>query len=391
MSKIEDLIKQYCPDGVEWKHLYEVTVWDKRFNSVERYKQPTVIDYKKYFLGEEQKQLVSDGGSVKILTTYASNLYADENSVADYITDGEIVCIPWGGNAIVQYYKGKFVTGDNRIATSLDVNVLSNKYLYYMMQCNLHLIASFYRGSGIKHPDMSKVLDILIPVPPRPVQDEIVRILDRFTELEKELEKELELRRKQYEFYRDELLTFGDDVERKKLGEVCILSAGGDAPKTHMSKIKSDEYKYPIYSNGIGDNALYGYTDEYKISSPCVTVAARGTIGWAALRMEPFYPIVRLICVLPNDYDELNVSFLKYFIDIMEFPVPEGGIPQLTVPMLKNREIPIPSPTEQERIVKILDKFDTLTTSLTSGLPAEIKLRKQQYEYYRDYLFGLLN
>lgn len=201
MSKIEDLIKQYCPNGCEWKPLYEVTVWDKRFNSVERYKQPAVIDYKKYFLGEEQKRLVSENGSVKILTTYVSNLYADENSVADYITDGEIVCIPWGGNAIVQYYKGKFVTGDNRIATSLDVNVLSNKYLYYMMQCNLHLIASFYRGSGIKHPDMSKVLDILIPVPSRPVQDEIVRILDKFTELE----KELELRRKQYEYYRDYL------------------------------------------------------------------------------------------------------------------------------------------------------------------------------------------
>lgn len=225
MSKINELIQTLCPDGVEWKHLYEVTVWDKRFNSVERYKQPTVIDYKKYFLGEEQKQLVSDSGSVKILTTYASNLYADENSVADYITDGEIVCIPWGGNAIVQYYKGKFVTGDNRIATSLDVNVLSNKYLYYMMQCNLHLIALFYRGSGIKHPDMSKVLDILIPVPPRPVQEEIVRILDEYTNLEAELEaklsEEIELKQKQYEVYRDELLTFGDDVEYKKLGEVA--------------------------------------------------------------------------------------------------------------------------------------------------------------------------
>lgn len=205
MSKIEDLIKQYCPNGCEWKPLYEVTVWDKRFNSVERYKQPAVIDYKKYFLGEEQKRLVSENGSVKILTTYVSNLYADEDAVADYLTDGEVVCIPWGGNAIVQYYKGKFITGDNRIATSSDVNVLSNKYLYYLMQENLYLIASFYRGAGIKHPDMSKVLNVQIPIPPRPVQDEIVRILDKFTELEKELEKELKLRRKQYEFYRDSL------------------------------------------------------------------------------------------------------------------------------------------------------------------------------------------
>ena len=262
-------------------------------------------------------------------------------------------------------------------------NTVSVQYLCYVLKNNAQKFRNEASGMGsMPQISLSVTEDFEIPVPPLPVQDEIVRILDRFTELE----KELEMRKKQYAWYRDELLTFGDDVERKKLGEVCILSAGGDAPKTHMSKIKSDEYKYPIYSNGIGDNALYGYTDEYKISSPCVTVAARGTIGWAALRMEPFYPIVRLICVLPNDYDELNVSFLKYFIDIMEFPVPEGGIPQLTVPMLKNREIPIPSLTEQERIVKILDKYDTYTRDMISTLNTELESRKKQYAYYRDQL-----
>lgn len=178
-----------------------------------------------------------------------------------------------------------------------------------------------------------------------------------------------------------------DGVEYKKLGEVCILSAGGDAPKTHMSKIKSDEYKYPIYSNGVGDNALYGYTDEYKISSPCVTVAARGTIGWAALRTEPFYPIVRLICLLPNNYNELNVSFLKYVIDIMKFPVPEGSIPQLTIPMLKNREIPLPPLPVQSEVVRILDSF----TKLKAELEAELAGRIEQYEYYRDHMLDKKN
>ena len=178
-----------------------------------------------------------------------------------------------------------------------------------------------------------------------------------------------------------------DGVEYKKLGEVCILSAGGDAPKTHMSKIKSDEYKYPIYSNGVGDNALYGYTDEYKISNPCVTVAARGTIGWAALRTEPFYPIVRLICLLSNNYNELNVSFLKYVIDIMKFPIPEGGIPQLTIPMLKNREIPVPPLPVQSEVVRILDSF----TELEAELEAELAGRIEQYEYFRYYLLDEKN
>lgn len=407
MSKIEDLIKQYCPDGVEWKHLYEVTVWDKRFNSVERYKQPTVIDYKKYFLGEEQKQLVSDGGSVKILTTYASNLYADENSVADYITDGEIVCIPWGGNAIVQYYKGKFVTGDNRIATSLDVNVLSNKYLYYMMQCNLHLIASFYRGSGIKHPDMSKVLDILIPIPPRPVQDEIVRILDKFTELEKELEKELELRRKQYEFYRDKLLTFDGGVEQYGITEIFDLRNGYTPSKSvkeywengtvdwfRMEDIREHGNVLSEAIQKVSESAVKGGK---KIKANSIALATTATIGEHALIIVDCLGNQRFTFFTKSElfFDKVNMDFMNYyFFKIDEWcktHTRQGNFASVDMDALKQLKIPVPSPTEQEHIVKILDKFDTLTTSLTSGLPAEIKLRKQQYEYYRDYLFGLLN
>lgn len=373
MSKIEDLIKRYCSDGVEWKRLGDTSLF--------RISRGVVIS--KSYIAEHHGQY----------PVYSSQTENDGclGCIDTYAVDGER--ITWttdGAKAGTVFYRsGKYnITNVCGMIECVSSDI-SCKYVSYVFGVEAPKFVNKAMGNCKL---MSNVVEnILIPIPHIAVQDEIVRILDKFTELEKELEKELELRKKQYEWYRDELLTFGDDVERKRLGDVCILSAGGDAPKMHMSKIKSDEYKYPIYSNGIGDNALYGYTDEYKISSPCVTVAARGTIGWAALRMEPFYPIVRLICVLPNDYDELNVSFLKYFIDIMEFPVPEGGIPQLTVPMLKNREIPVPSITEQEHIVKILDKFDTLTTSLTSGLPAEIKLRKQQYEYYRDYLFGLLN
>ncbi|MEG2687462.1 MAG: restriction endonuclease subunit S, partial [Christensenellaceae bacterium] len=90
-----------------------------------------------------------------------------------------------------------------------------------------------------------------------------------------------------------------DGVEWKTLGKVCNLSAGGDVPKDRFSKDKTEKYSIPIYSNGIGENALYGYTDSTKIESRCVTIAARGTIGFPALRTEPFYPIIRLICAVP--------------------------------------------------------------------------------------------
>ena len=111
--------------------------------------------------------------------------------------------IPWGGNANVQYFKGKFLTSDNRLATSLDLKYLNNKYLYYIMLNRSDEIQSFYQGSGIKHPSMAKVLELKIPIPPLPIQQEIVRILDSFTQLE----AELEAGKKQYEFYREGLLS----------------------------------------------------------------------------------------------------------------------------------------------------------------------------------------
>lgn len=385
MSKIEDLIKQYCPNGSEWKRLGDVCSFITGF----AFKSNT-------FHTEQSEELI---GIVKTTNIQDMNIseekmvYVDINAYPKLKIDSYL--IPKG--RIVIGMSGTIKIGVNNNDTEYLLNqrvgmfvpnesVLSNAYLKHLLHMVVKDFNSITDDGSVKNLSSDNIKNFQIPIPPLPIQEEIVRILDKFTELE----KELEMRKKQYEFYRDKLLTFGDDVERKRLGDVCILSAGGDAPKTHMSKIKSDEYKYPIYSNGIGDNALYGYTYEYKISSPCVTVAARGTIGWAALRTDPFYPIVRLICVLPKDYGELNVAFLKYFIDTIEFSVPEGGIPQLTVPMLKNLVIPVPSLQEQQRIVEILDTFDTLTTDLTQGLPAEIKMRRMQYEYYRDYLFGLL-
>ena len=223
-----------------------------------------------------------------------------------------------------------------------------------------------------------------IYLPPLAVQQEIVRILDSFTELTAELTAELTVRRKQYEHYRDELLTFAPEVEWKTIGEVCKLSAGGDVPKERFSKNKTEEYTVPILSNGIGENALYGFTDIAKIKAPCVTVAARGTIGYCELRNEDFYPVVRLICACPKE--ELLPAYLKYYLETIKFQVPTSGIPQLTVPMLSKYKIPIPTLAEQGRIVAILDKFSAICNDLTSGLPAEIIARQKQYEYYRDKL-----
>ena len=171
-----------------------------------------------------------------------------------------------------------------------------------------------------------------------------------------------------------------DGVEYKEIGSIAVLGAGGDVPKARFSAEKTVEFNIPIYSNGIEEKAIYGYTDIAKVDEPSITISARGTIGWCALRKEPFYPIVRLIYVTPNN--EILVDFLKYVIDTIKFKVPKTGIPQLTIPMVSKYKIPVPPLEVQREIVRILDNFTFLTTELA----AELAARQKQYEYYRDLL-----
>lgn len=211
MNKLIEQIEKYCPDGVEYIPLWQLTSWDKRFKEVENSKQIRIDEYH-YYLAAELNSIISENGDIKILTTSKTDLYTTEELAGDNVVDAEIICIPWGGNPIVQYYNGKFVTSDNRIARVLDANKLNTRYLYYAMINKIKTIASFYRGSGIKHPAMANVLNIEIPVPPMPVQEEIVRILDKFskltTDISEGLPAEIKMRHQQYEYYRDKLLSF---------------------------------------------------------------------------------------------------------------------------------------------------------------------------------------
>ncbi len=206
-SIIENLIKKSCPNGIEFKEMWEITAWDKKFKGISREKQVRVIKYP-YVLANRFKEIKQINGNILLLSTGNYTGWTTKELAGKNLCKGEIVAIPWGGKASVKYYNGEFVTSDNRIATSLDINVLSNKFLYYWMFENMALIGSFYRGAGIKHPSMKKILSLKIPLPPLSVQKEIVKILDSFSELEAELEAELESRKKQYEYYRGKLLTF---------------------------------------------------------------------------------------------------------------------------------------------------------------------------------------
>ncbi|MBR0158228.1 MAG: restriction endonuclease subunit S [Clostridia bacterium] len=159
------------------KELWEVTIWDKKFNNVDKAKQKKTIKYK-YALASELQKMEDDTGTVFLLSTGGYKGYTTEEKAGDYLHDGEVVAIPWGGSPVIKYYKGRFVTSDNRIATSSDEKILLTRYLYYFFVGNYRFLKSVYRGTGLEHPEMSKILNMNITLPPVEEQKRIVDRLD---------------------------------------------------------------------------------------------------------------------------------------------------------------------------------------------------------------------
>ena len=378
MNNVNKLIKKIYSEEVDYKPLWSVTIWDKKFNGVDKKKQNKVISYY-YYLASEFEKIEREKGNIAYISTGITDKerYTTSELAKGHISEGEIVCIPWGGTPNVKYFNGKFVTGDNRIATSIDTNILSNKFLYYWLQSKLSIISTFYRGSGIKHPDMKKVLELRIPVPPIEVQNEIVRILDNFTELEAELKAELEARKKQYEYYRDKLLkeTNGNKTE---LHEFLKIKNGCDYKKLNVGK-------YPVYGTG----GIMTYVDEYVYDKPSVLIPRKGSLDKLYYVEVPFWN-VDTIFYTEIDEKKANPKYIYYCLENehLEQYNHAGGIPSLTQKVLNRVKIPLPELEEQQKIVSILDRFDKLCNDISQGLPAEIEARRKQYEYYRDKLLN---
>ena len=209
--------------------LWQVTIWDKKFNNVDKKWQPKTIKYK-YLLSDELDSLRVDDGDVRILYTGKDVGFTTEELAGDRLSEGEIISIPWGGIPTVKYHKGKFVTGDNRIATSKDINKLTNKYLYYFMRGNIHEIASYYRGASLKHPCMKDILKMTISYPSVQEQDKICGQFDV-------LEQIIEVRKQELQLLDDLIKArfvemFGDPVHSDKYGTRKLSSCV--AEKTDM-------------------------------------------------------------------------------------------------------------------------------------------------------------
>ncbi|WP_387304928.1 restriction endonuclease subunit S, partial [Helicobacter pylori] len=278
------------------------------------------------------------------------------------------------------------------------------RFIFFYMQTIPYNIS----GEHARH-WISRYSQLEVPIPPLEVQQEIVKILDAFTELNTELNTELKARKKQYEYYQNMLLDFNGIhsnhkdakiktypkrlktllqtlvpkwVEFRKLGEVCEIIRGKRVTKKQIL----DKGKYPVVSGGIG---FMGYLNEYNREENTITIAQYGTAGFVNWQNQKFWANDVCFSVIPKEtlinrylyYVLTNMQNYLYSISnrsAIPYSISSNNIMQI--------QIPIPPLEVQQEIVKILDQFAALTTDLLAGIPAEIKARKKQYEYYREKL-----
>lgn len=274
-------------------------------------------------------------------------------------------------------FAGKDLRTNEAIAQLPIKNDINKFYLYYYLKFFDYEL--LLKGDvKVKGKTLNKAKLKLLPVyyPSLPEQERIVAKLDKaFEAIDKAkaiAENNLKNAKELFESSLNKAFTENtNDWEEKTLEKACKkISAGGDKPEKFSQEI-TEIYNVPIYSNGIENDGLYGYTDVPAIIDEAITISARGTIGFVCKRAEPYYPIVRLISAIPNDY--INIDFMVY---ALQFMVPTGNgssIPQLTVPMLKNKIIKYPSLSDQQNIVARLDKLQEQTKQLEAVYSQKIK------------------
>lgn len=358
MSKIEQLLKKLCPNGVEYRKLAELL----------DYEQPGKYIVHSTNYDDSFRTPVLTAGQTFILgyTNEEDGHYKASKANPVIIFDDFTTAMQWVD------FEFKVKSSAMKLLTSKDSSVANIRYLFYAMQC-IHYVPVDHSRHWIE-----KYSQLEIPVPPIQIQREVVEVLDKFALLTAELTAELAKRKKQYEHYRDKLLNFTQGGGYKKLGECVRIRNGSDYKHLGGGTI-------PVYGSG----GVMTFVNKCAYDKPSVLIPRKGSIEKLYYLDIPFWTVDTLF------YTEINGEVIvpKYLYYVLQKEHLEqyntaGGVPSLTQKVLNGIKILVPPLAEQERIVKILDKFDKLCNDLTSGLPAEIAARKKQYEYYRDKLLN---
>ena len=379
MSRLERLMEELCPNGVEYKTIGDIC-------EISRGK---VIS----------KDYIRDNKG--IYPVYSSQTENDGilGTISTYMYDGEY--LTWttdGANAGSIFYRlGKFnITNVCGLLKILNDDIIT-KYIYYILEYK----AKEYVNSGMGNPKLMShmVAKIKIPVPPLPVQEEIVRILDTFSELTSELTSELNKRKQQYEYY--QYILFNKNWKLYPIGTVCNVQSGGTPSKNKKEYWSDGTIKWlgsSVCKNTKCVTEITGYitnqglkesSSKLQKSGTTLIALVGATIGKVSFLLFDAAINQNIAAIKSKNISILNDSFLFYacrmlYHKFIKLTNDNFGMANLT--FIKKLKIPVPPLEEQERIVSILDRFDALCNDLSSGLPAEIEARKKQYEYYRDKL-----
>lgn len=398
MSKLERLMQELCPEGVEYTRLSGVVKY-----SQSRIPATNTNDHN--YVGVDNLLQNKAGKAISIYTPDAGKL--TRYQIGDVLV----------GN--IRPYLKKIWLADCDGGTNGDVLVfriterkkLNSRYLFYVLSSDTFFSFMMQTSKGAKMPrgDKAAIMKYRIPLPPLPVQREIVRILDTFTELTAELTAELAVRQKQYSFYRNQVFAFPEspwqslknrhDVIWTTLeGVSSRISSGGTPLKMHADYyggnipwLRTQEVVFgEIHQTEmrITEKALENSSAKW-IPKNCVIVAISGaTAGRCAINKIPL-TTNQHCCNMEIDSKKADYRYVFHWVCSQYEQLKargQGARNDLNVAIISNFPIPIPPLEEQARIVSILDRFDTLCNDLTSGLPAEIESRRRQYEYYRDKL-----
>ncbi len=378
-SKLGKLIQQYCPDGVEYVKLGEIANVCRGTRVV-------------------RSQLSNEGYPVyqNCLTPMG---YFDKTNCPG----GTPFVICGGAAGNVGYADVDCWAADDCEYIIASEEIIS-RYIYHCLMLKREYLSSKVRKASIPRLSPSIIKDLEIPLPPLPVQEAIVNILDRFAVYAAELQAELQARQQQYNYYRDTLLSFEgrEDVQWKKLEDVFELRNGytpsknnpafwnnGIIPWYRMEDIRENGRILKDSIQHITPAAVKG---KGLFEANSFIIATTATIGEHALLIADSLANQQFtnLKIRESLTDKLDVTFVYYYLFVVdEFcknHVNISGFASVDMDAFKRMQFPIPPLSEQQRIVDILDRFDTLVNDLSQGLPAEIEARRQQYEYYRDQL-----
>ncbi|MDO4902141.1 MAG: restriction endonuclease subunit S [bacterium] len=379
MTKLENLIAQLCPEGVEFKSVGELCerVFAGGTPSTSR---------KDFYDGEIPWLRSGEVNFNKISSTERKITEAGLQGSSAKMIRPKSVLLAMTGATVARSAVNMIELSANQSVCAMETNegIINYKFLYYYLSHNYVRIKNMGQGA-LTSLNVSTIKSLQIPVPPLEVQEEIVRILDKFTSLEAELEAELEARKKQYEHYRNQLLTFNTSpqgVRWTTLGEILKYQQ----PTKYIVKSKefNNSFTTPVLT--AGKTFILGKTNEISGIFPAskenpVIIFDDFTTSnhWVDFLFKIKSSAMKIL--QPNT-DDLSFRFVYYMMQTVKFDVGAEHSRQW-ISKYSKIKIPLPPLEKQREIVEILDKFEALTSSISTGLPAEITARRKQYEYYR--------